>query len=158
MKRLIALILILCTSLFTIGCSKDASDSSDTSTTADDVVVEANQTDVSIGDTITVKITLNNLTGVKSVAIRPVFDEESFSVVNSRNLAGGIIADNSNGMVSSLFAEEKSMNGAAVAEFIIKANAVGNGKTIAFTVSALGANDTKIDVKQADNIQINVKY
>jgi hypothetical protein len=150
MKKTIGFILILCLLMVMPGCGDD--------TSIEDVVIDVTQTSVSVGDTISVKIILNNFNGVRSFAIRPEFDDESFSVVSARNLAGGVLTDKYNGIVSSIFDEDKKIDGDTVAEFVIKAKTPGKAKTIGFEVSVLGVDDVKIEVDQPDSILIDVGY
>ena len=147
MKRIVSIILILCGLMSVFGCQKNRNL----------VSVKATQTKLSVGDTTTVQVCFNKMEGVRSFAIRPEIDEESFVIVSARNLAGGFIEDTSNGIVSSLFIEDEEFKKDVVAEFVIRATSAGKRKPIAFNVSVFGENDVKIEVSQPEIIYINVK-
>ena len=86
MKRIIGIILIICLAFSIVGCDKKKDEDETPAQNADDVVIKVSQTDVLVGGTITFKITLNNVKGVKSLAIRPEMDTESFETVSARPL------------------------------------------------------------------------
>lgn len=158
MKRIIGIILIICLAFSIVGCDKKKDEDETPAQNADDVVIKVSQTDVLVGGTITFKITLNNVKGVKSLAIRPEMDTESFETVSARPLVNGLIADGSNGIVTLVFSESTDMNDTTVAEFTVKAKTVGTNLAVAFSVSVMDANDNKIAINQTDSIFVNVKY
>ena len=80
MKRIVSIILILCGLMSVFGCQKNRNL----------VSVKATQTKLSVGDTTTVQVCFNKMEGVRSFAIRPEIDEESFVIVSARNINGKV--------------------------------------------------------------------
>ena len=152
MKKILCLILIACISIVFVGCSEYSSTSS-----TSEFTVKASKDTVALGDVVTIQVIFKSVEGVKSYAIRPVFDEASFELVNARNLKSGEISDSSDGIVATLFAEPKTLSETVVAEYTLRAKSYGEQKAIGFSISLKGDNDAIIEASQPKNIYINVK-
>ena len=152
MRKILCLIMIVCMTIVLVGCSEYSS-----TTSTSQFTVKASKGEVSVGDVVTVQVVFEVVEGVKSYAIRPVFDKASFDLINARNLQFGEISDSTDGIITTLLAEAKTMRGTVVAEYTFRANAHGSQKAIGFSISLKGADDVAIEATQPNNIYINVK-
>ena len=152
MKKILCLILIACMTISFVGCSNYSSTSSTSHFT-----IKASKDEISVGDVVNVQVIFKKVEGVKSYAIRPVFDETSFELVNARNLKSGEISDSTNGIITTLFAEAKTLDDTVVAEYTLRAKSSGEQSAIGFSISLKGVDDVVIEASQPNNIYINVK-
>ena len=149
--------------------STDASDKTDTSNgtenddnsdnkpnTSDKIVLEANKTNVNVGDKITVKVVFNSLDGVKTAGFRPIFDEEFFELVSGKMLMTGEISNFSDGIGVIAFDETVDING-QVMQFILKAKKSISSEAIGCEVSVKGAEDKTIVVSQPADVIVEVE-
>ena len=154
-----------------ISSNVDTSSSIDTSSSLEDednkedvnpsqmdkIVLQTISTDVKVGDKITVKVVFNSLDAVKTVGLRPIFDEECFEFVSGKMLISGAISDFSNNIGVVAFDAPVNFDGQSVMQFVLRAKTQASAEAIGCEVSVKGVTDSVIVVPQPDDLIVEIK-
>ena len=119
------------------------------------VVVNALYSEVAVGSEITFSVTVSNAPTVKTCGFRLQYDTEKFELVSGRMLVSGVLSDFSNGMGVAAFEGLTDIN-KPVMEFVLRAKQTTDASSIGCEASLKGENDVTIPVVNAVPVTVKV--